>query len=65
MELPEPPEAVVARIDAVLLTHLHQDHFDATARQLIGRATPLLCQPEDVETLAAELRRRAPGGGRC
>jgi L-ascorbate metabolism protein UlaG (beta-lactamase superfamily) len=54
VELPEPPEAVVARVDAVLLTHLHQDHFDATARRLIGRSTPLLCQPQDAEALAAD-----------
>ena len=33
---------------AVLATHLHQDHFDATAARLLPRDLPLLCQPEDV-----------------
>jgi L-ascorbate metabolism protein UlaG (beta-lactamase superfamily) len=53
VELPEPPEVVVEGVDAVLVTHLHQDHFDATAAQLLPKDLPLLCQPEDVERLRA------------
>jgi L-ascorbate metabolism protein UlaG (beta-lactamase superfamily) len=53
VELPEPPEVVVEGVDAVLVTHLHQDHFDATAAQLLPKDVPLLCQPEDVERLRA------------
>ena len=43
VELPEPPEVVVEGVDAVLVTHLHQDHFDATAAALLpqGRAAAL------------------------
>jgi L-ascorbate metabolism protein UlaG (beta-lactamase superfamily) len=52
--LPEPAEAVVAGIDAVLLTHLHRDHWDATARELIPRDTPIFCQPHDAERLHAD-----------
>jgi L-ascorbate metabolism protein UlaG (beta-lactamase superfamily) len=51
VELPEPPEVVVAGVDAVLVTHLHKDHFDATAAELVPKDVPLLCQPEDVERL--------------
>jgi L-ascorbate metabolism protein UlaG (beta-lactamase superfamily) len=51
VELPEPPEVVVEGVDAVLVTHLHQDHFDATAARLLPPDIPLLCQPEDVERL--------------
>jgi L-ascorbate metabolism protein UlaG (beta-lactamase superfamily) len=51
VELPEPPEVVVARLDAVLVTHLHEDHFDATAARLLPKQLPLLCQPEDAERL--------------
>jgi L-ascorbate metabolism protein UlaG (beta-lactamase superfamily) len=54
VELPEPPEVVVEGIDAVLLTHLHQDHFDSTAAALLPKNVPLLCQPEDVERLRAQ-----------
>jgi L-ascorbate metabolism protein UlaG (beta-lactamase superfamily) len=53
VELPEPPEVVVEGVDAVLLTHLHQDHFDPTAAALLPKDLPLLCQPEDVERLRA------------
>lgn len=51
VELPEPAEVVVAGIDAVLVTHMHQDHFDATAAQLLPKDVPVLCQPEDAERL--------------
>jgi L-ascorbate metabolism protein UlaG (beta-lactamase superfamily) len=54
VELPEPPEALVAGLDAVLVTHLHQDHFDDTARRLLRRDTPILCQPEDAERLRGD-----------
>ncbi|MDA0174673.1 MBL fold metallo-hydrolase [Solirubrobacter taibaiensis] len=54
VELPEPAERVVAGVDAVLLTHLHQDHWDATARELLPHNLPLFCQPHDVERLHAD-----------
>jgi L-ascorbate metabolism protein UlaG (beta-lactamase superfamily) len=53
VELPEPPEVVVEGVDAVLVTHLHKDHFDATAAELLPKDVPLLCQPDDVERLRA------------
>ena len=51
VELPEPAEVVVAGIDAVLVTHLHRDHFDDTAARLLPKDLPFLCQPEDAERL--------------
>jgi L-ascorbate metabolism protein UlaG (beta-lactamase superfamily) len=51
VELPEPPQAAVAGIDAVLVTHLHGDHFDATAAELLPDSVPLVCQPPDAEAL--------------
>lgn len=52
VDLPMSAEAVLAGVDAVLLTHLHVDHFDETARKLVPRDMPLLCTPPHV----AELR---------
>jgi L-ascorbate metabolism protein UlaG (beta-lactamase superfamily) len=52
VDLPEPAEVVVQGIDAVLVTHLHQDHFDATARRLLPKDMPLFCAPADVEALS-------------
>jgi L-ascorbate metabolism protein UlaG (beta-lactamase superfamily) len=51
VELPEPAEVVVAGIDAVLQTHMHRDHFDDTAAELVPKDVPVLCQPEDAERL--------------
>ncbi len=51
VELPEPAEVVVAGIDAVLVTHMHRDHFDDTAAALLPKDVPVLCQPEDAERL--------------
>jgi L-ascorbate metabolism protein UlaG (beta-lactamase superfamily) len=51
--LPFPAEEVLRDINAVLVTHLHQDHFDSTAAALLRRDVPLFCQPEDEDRLAA------------
>jgi L-ascorbate metabolism protein UlaG (beta-lactamase superfamily) len=43
--------AELLKIDAVLLTHMHQDHFDATAIERLPRDVPIFCQPEDERRL--------------
>ena len=45
--LPLPAEEVVAGLDAVIVTHLHRDHFDDTGARLVPRDVPVFCQPED------------------
>lgn len=45
--LPFPAEEIVRGLDAVLVTHLHQDHFDETGARLVPRDVPVFCQPED------------------
>ena len=51
--LPIPAEEIVSGLDAVILTHLHRDHFDETAARLVPREVPVFCQPEDAPALAA------------
>jgi L-ascorbate metabolism protein UlaG (beta-lactamase superfamily) len=51
--LPLPAEEIVRGLDAVLVTHLHRDHFDDTAARLLPRDVPVFCQPEDRPSLAA------------
>ena len=46
-ELPEPAEVLVHRLDGILVTHLHADHLDETAVDLIDKDVPILCQPPD------------------
>jgi L-ascorbate metabolism protein UlaG (beta-lactamase superfamily) len=41
-------------VDAVLVTHLHRDHFDDAARERLDADVPVLCQPEDVESIEAD-----------
>ena len=49
--LPWPAEDVVHDLDAVVVTHRHQDHFDRRAEQLVPRDIPVFCQPEDEQAL--------------
>jgi len=51
--LPLPPEELVSELDAVVITHLHSDHFDDAAARLVPRNVPVFCQPEDESSLAA------------
>ena len=51
VELPEPAEAIAERAELLIVTHLHADHLDETAARLLAGERPVLCQPEDVESL--------------
>ena len=50
--LPFPAEDVVRGLDGVVVTHLHQDHFDETGARLVPRDVPVFCQPEDEDRLS-------------
>jgi L-ascorbate metabolism protein UlaG (beta-lactamase superfamily) len=49
--LPLPAEEVVRGLDAVVVTHLHRDHFDDAAARLLPRDVPVFCQPHDAPAL--------------
>ncbi|MCP3422229.1 MBL fold metallo-hydrolase [Nocardioides pinisoli] len=46
------PEALPA-LDAVLLSHLHGDHFDRVSRARLDRSTPVLSTPHAVRRLGS------------
>lgn len=52
VDLPDGWDTRVRDADALIVTHLHMDHFDDTAAAVLDHALPLLEQPEDRERLA-------------
>jgi L-ascorbate metabolism protein UlaG (beta-lactamase superfamily) len=38
---------VIADIEMALISHLHSDHFDPAAQDLLPKDTPIFCQEED------------------
>jgi L-ascorbate metabolism protein UlaG (beta-lactamase superfamily) len=51
VDLPEPAEIVVHGVNGVVVTHLHQDHLDATAIRLLPDDVPVFCAPGDAAAL--------------
>jgi len=45
--------ASISTLEGVLVTHLHNDHWDARAVELLPKGLPILCQPEDEGRVAA------------
>jgi L-ascorbate metabolism protein UlaG (beta-lactamase superfamily) len=53
VDLPFPPEDILADVEMVLVSHLHPDHFDHTAQQLLPKTIPVYCQPGDEPQIKA------------
>lgn len=53
VELPIDKNEVLQGVDMVLVSHLHKDHFDDTARELTPKNIPLFCQPGDGSNIEA------------
>jgi L-ascorbate metabolism protein UlaG (beta-lactamase superfamily) len=47
VDLPFPTEDILANLEMALISHLHPDHFDASAQQLLHKNIPVYCQPGD------------------
>ncbi|MEZ4668122.1 MAG: MBL fold metallo-hydrolase [Anaerolineae bacterium] len=45
VELPYKAEAVIEGVEMVVVSHLHRDHFEQTAWELLAKDIPLYCQP--------------------
>ena len=45
--LPCSPLEAIAGVEMALISHLHSDHFDPAARDLLPKDLSILCQPED------------------
>jgi L-ascorbate metabolism protein UlaG (beta-lactamase superfamily) len=51
VDLPRDAGSIVDGVDGVIVTHLHEDHFDGAAARLLPSGIPLLTQPESVDDL--------------
>jgi L-ascorbate metabolism protein UlaG (beta-lactamase superfamily) len=50
-ELPISIDEVLEGVEVVLVTHLHKDHFDDKAREVLHQSIPIFCQPGDQEQI--------------
>jgi L-ascorbate metabolism protein UlaG (beta-lactamase superfamily) len=53
VDLPAGWERIVGLADAIIQTHLHSDHFDDTAKQVLDKSLPVFCLPEQVAQIDA------------
>jgi L-ascorbate metabolism protein UlaG (beta-lactamase superfamily) len=45
---------LLAEVDAVIITHIHRDHWDISAQLQIEKNKIIFCQPDDSEKIKAE-----------
>jgi L-ascorbate metabolism protein UlaG (beta-lactamase superfamily) len=45
VELPLPVEEILSGVNMVLVSHVHRDHFDDGARELLPKDIPIFCPP--------------------
>jgi L-ascorbate metabolism protein UlaG (beta-lactamase superfamily) len=50
-DLPILPEHILDGVELVVISHLHADHFDPVAHELVPKRLPILCQPGDEQTI--------------
>ena len=51
VDLPVSAPQVLEDVGLILVSHLHEDHFDAKAQDITDKAIPILCQPGDREII--------------
>jgi L-ascorbate metabolism protein UlaG (beta-lactamase superfamily) len=57
VELPLTDEQLtqlIGQLDGALVTHVHRDHWDSRAAELLPKNLPILCQPVDVSRFQSE-----------
>jgi L-ascorbate metabolism protein UlaG (beta-lactamase superfamily) len=51
VDLPVSPEEAISGAELVIVSHLHSDHFDDLAKQILPKGLPIYCQPGDEVSL--------------
>lgn len=52
VELPVSPADIIKGIDLVVISHLHEDHFDSAAKQMLPKDIPVICRRGDEQAIA-------------
>lgn len=52
VELPAGIEDILDGVELVIVSHLHDDHFDSVAMQRVPKHLPFFCQPGDEATIS-------------
>src|SRR5688572_12327022 len=47
VDLPMPLDQVIDGVEMLLISHLHNDHFDPAAWEALPKHLPVFCQPGD------------------
>lgn len=47
VDLPVPVGDILDGVELVVVSHLHSDHFDRTAKEVVPKHLPVICQPGD------------------
>lgn len=54
IDLPLLPAEILQGVELVIVSHLHSDHFDTSAQQVIPKDWPLYCQPQNDTIIRAK-----------
>jgi len=52
-DLPLPVDDILDGVEFVVVSHLHSDHFDPLAKEIVPKHLPILCQPGDEAAIRA------------
>jgi len=51
VDLPVGIDEILAGVELVVVSHLHTDHFDKVAKEVVPKDLPLICRPGDERTI--------------
>jgi len=51
VDLPAGIDEILAGVELVVVSHLHTDHFDKVAKEVVPKDLPLICRPGDERTI--------------
>src|SRR5262245_26484561 len=51
VELPTSIDEILRGVELVVVSHLHTDHFDKVAKEVVPKDLPLICRPGDETTI--------------